>query len=173
LIGPPNLFRDVGNPPQLPWSPTFREYQDESDHSMLRVNLANMGVTNCYVYMADANTVSPSNRPGYRGEQYLLKPGSINLVSWSPTRLGYQVSVDSPNTMVINQNYDSQWKLIGGNGEVTSYNGFLAVNLPPGTQRIELDYSARQFFLGVAIALVTVLVAFMTRRFGPGRDQSA
>jgi len=164
LIGPPNLFRDVGNPPPLPRSAVFREYQDQTDHSMLRVNLANMGVTNCYVYMADANTVSPSNKPGYRGEQYLLGSGGVELVRWTPESLTYDVAPKSDDTLVINQNYDAPWELVQGRGEVTSYNGFLAVKLPAQAQRIKLRYGAGRLIAGTIIALATLVIALIVWR---------
>jgi hypothetical protein len=163
LIGPRNLVIHLTGPEEsLPTAPVFRQFEDP-DQQMFRVNLANMGISNCYPgLLAATGKVAASNRPGYRGEEYLLGPGSLSLAHWTPQILDYDVEVKSATVMVVNQNYDYSWKLAKGRGEVFSYNGLLAVRLPPGTQRIRLRYSRYQFIAGLAISLVTVLVALVS-----------
>jgi len=170
LIGPPNLT-EVGSPLEaLPASPVFREFQDATDQQMLRVNLANMGIANCYVEMATRGYITASNRPGYKGEQYLLGPGSVTLERWSPEALEYGVDVKSPTVMVVNQNYDSSWRLVRGQGEVFSYQGLLAARLPSGSQRLELRYRSYPFLVGLIVSLVTGLIALLVIRSERRRD---
>lgn len=159
LVGPPNLVNHTDPQPALPRSPTFRQYQDENDLQTVRVNQANMGVTNCSTQMATRDLVTPSNRPGYKGEQYLLGPGSIALLRWTPEVLVYRVEVTAPAVMVINQNYDTPWKLYRGNGEVFSNDGLLAIRLPPGAQEIELRYHSQPFAAGLLISVLALMAA--------------
>lgn len=165
LIGPPNLVHDSGLQQPLPLSPFFRQYQDVDQVQMVRVNEANMGATDCLIQMATRDLVSPSNKPGYKGEQYLLGPGSLRLVRWTPEALTYDVNVTSPTVMVINQNYDRSWRLDRGNGQVFSYNGLLAAHLSTGAQRVELRYRDDPFALGVLLFMVALLLTVALVRY--------
>jgi hypothetical protein len=104
LIGPSNLVVQGDAPAPLPKSPVFRQYEDANDLQTVRVNSANMGITNCSAQMTTRDVVSASNKPGYRGAQYLLGPGSLALVRWTPEILTYDVEAKSPTVLVINQN---------------------------------------------------------------------
>jgi hypothetical protein len=161
LVGPPNLVNHTDPQPPLPRSPMFRQYEDVNDLQTVRVNEANMGATRCPTQMAIRDIVSPSNRPGYRGEQYLLGAGSLRLATWSPEILVYDVDVKSPTVLEINQNYDTSWKVHRGRGEVFSDNGLLAVRLSAGAQQIELRYRSDAFVAGLLIALAAFLLALL------------
>jgi uncharacterized membrane protein YfhO len=115
--------------------------------------------------MAIRDIVSPSNRPGYRGEQYLLGAGSLRLATWSPEILVYDVDVKSPTVLEINQNYDTSWKVHRGRGEVFSDNGLLAVRLSAGAQQIELRYRSDAFVAGLLIALAAFLLALLVTTY--------
>jgi hypothetical protein len=168
LIGPPNLVHHTDAPLPLPVSPVFRQYQDVNDLQTVRVNAANMGVTNCSTQMAIRDIVAPSNRPGYRGEQYLLGAGTVALARWTPEILDYDVDVKAPTVLVVNQNYDTPWKIYRGKGEVFSYNRLLAVRLPAGAQRIQLRYRSAAFETGLLISIAALLIALFVARYETG-----
>jgi len=162
LICPQNLF--VGSTaaePATPKSPVFRQFSGPNQQ-MFSVNNANMGISNCYNgLMVPLGFVTASNQPGYKGEEYLLGPGMLQLSRWTPNVLDYDVEVKSPTIMVVNENYDSPWTLLQGRGEVFSYNGLLAVRLPAGRQRLELAYRSYPFLAGIVIFCLTMLVVLL------------
>ena len=61
-----------------------------------------------------------------RGAQARLEPpaaGTVVQTSWSPNRLELDVRLDAPATVIINQNYETGWRLKdpgdGNGGEAT------------------------------------------------------
>jgi len=122
--------------------------------------------------MATRDRITASNQPGYKREQYLLGPGSLTLASWSPEILDYDVEVKSPTVLVVNQNYDSSWRLSRGQGELFSYNGLLALRLPAGAQRVELRYRSYRFLLGLIVSAMTSLLALALVRYERMRSQN-
>ncbi len=127
---------------------------------MLPLNEANVGATNCYEYTAISTAVRGFNRPGYHGEQYLRGAGIVTLDRWTPNLLRYNVEVPKAATLVINQNFDSGWRLWKGVGNVIGVGGLLAVALPPGGQKIELAYLPWSFIFGSLITLLSCLATF-------------
>jgi uncharacterized membrane protein YfhO len=71
------------------------------------------------------------------------------------------VGVESPTEMVVNQNYDTSWRLVRGKGEVFSHKGLLAVRLPAGAQRLELRYRSHPFLIGLVISFVAMLITLV------------
>ena len=166
LVGPPILVEHITGPEEpLPQSPLFREFQDATSYRMLRVLEAGMGVANCYDPLVTTRSVTAFNQPGYKGEQYLVGPGLLTLVRWTPNVLDYNVDIPSAGVMVVNQNYDLPWRLVRGQGEVFSYSGLLAVRLPAGRQRLELRYRSYPFLVGLIISLLTLVVIVAVIRF--------
>src|SRR5208282_6271407 len=107
---------------------------------MTYIAQANMGSVNCkaFGYYVPNDGVSAYNQPGYRGEYWLTNPGTVYQTKWSPNRLSFDVSPSVPTTLVINQNFDIDWQLAAGIGSMTSDDGRLAINLPPGHQQLTL-----------------------------------
>ena len=128
---------------------------------MLAVAQANMGALSCYEYVDLPRRAVGADESDYRGEQYLLGPGSIHLTRWTPNVLGYDVDVGGGTIMVVNQNHDDSWQVVEGHGEVISQQGLLAVRLPPGRQHLTLAYRSRAFVEGLAITAVTSLAALL------------
>ena len=111
---------------------------------MVRLTEQNLGIINCYDYssgVSDWNSpVAAGTDANYRGEQYLLGAGTVELVKWTPDRLGFTVDAPSATTLVVNQNYDRFWRLTAGRGTVISQGGLLAVSIPAGRQTLWLSY---------------------------------
>jgi len=97
--------------------------------------------------------VSAYNQPGYRGEYWLTNPGTVYQTKWSPNRLSFDVSPSVPTTLVINQNFDIDWQLAAGIGSMTSDDGRLAINLPPGHQQLTLVYRPEHMVLAFLMTL--------------------
>lgn len=162
-------FAFVG-PPQLQVVTYSEEIAFERSKSFVQLNFntpkqmyaaakANMGSVNCYEPLEP--TVAPLgvNEPGYRGEQYLLREGTVRLVQWSPNRLTLDVSSSTPNVVVINYNYDAFWQVASGTGQTFDHEGLLGVNVPAGSQQIVLAYRSQRFVIGVLLAIGALTVA--------------
>jgi hypothetical protein len=145
------------DPPNM--VPQFRQLGEQPIRSSLALAMANQGIINCYEYTHIATNVLSFNRPGYYGEQYLLNRGSVRPDGWTPNSLSYEVDVPEPTMLIINQNYHPSWRLLEGRGEVSSWNGLLAVSVPAGSQRVTLKYHDCAIPLGAAISLITLLTA--------------
>ncbi|OFW07120.1 MAG: hypothetical protein A3I61_08415 [Acidobacteria bacterium RIFCSPLOWO2_02_FULL_68_18] len=165
LMGPPhlqNVFATSGT--SLQRSESFVQLDDEDNRRTYAIARANMGALNCYEPLQP--TVAPIgiNEPGYRGEQYLLAGGRVSRVEWSPHRLTYETSSDGPNTLVINANFDRSWQVVAGRGRTFDYGGLLAVEIPPGPQRLSVAYRSTRFTLGVMLALGALVFASLATR---------
>jgi len=125
-------------------SETFRQYwsYDAGSGGMTAANQNNLGAMNCGCcgYSVPHDIVRGYNQAGYRGEFYLLGAGEVKQTMWTPNRLGYEVNVPAPTSLVINQNMYPGWRVVHGDGETYSEGGLMAVSVPPGHQQIEIVY---------------------------------
>jgi hypothetical protein len=177
LVSTPNLRHVLQTPlGQINADPAFREYKAPFYYNdMLKTVLANRGAVQCYQYTAFPTNVLGYNEPNYKGEQYLRGPGSVRLIRWTPNVLSYGASTSAPSTLVVNQNYDSSWRVVSGRGTLINYHNLLAVALPAGSQVIVLRYLDKRLVLGAAITMLTFLVALILCRFerrSPGSRRS-
>jgi hypothetical protein len=134
---------------------------NESTAAMYPMTRANLGAMNCYEYTGFPTKVTGSNQPGYRGEQYLLGPGTAKISKWTPNALTYDVAAPRDTTLVVNQNYDDGWRVVSGNGEVFSNDDLLAVRIPAGAQHLMLIYRDKYFSLGAILTMLTILAAIL------------
>ncbi len=173
-VGTPNLRNAVdADPPPIEDRVPFHQLYTESASSMFVLSRSNTGAINCYdIGHGDGTAnvptrVTGSNQGGYRGEQYLLGPGTVTLLRWSPNELVFNVASQGPNTLVINQNFDDGWRLIDNHGETMPFNTLLAVRLNPGTQTVTLKYTNRYFDLGAMVTILSLamFVLLVNRRW--------
>ncbi len=164
MVNSYNLAYTIGGAQEpFPTSATFRQMLTPDDHHMFMMSLANLGATNCYEPASASRAAYGYNQPGYRGEVHLIGAGEVSLVRWTPNELEYDVDARDTATVVINQSFDSEWKLVEGKGLLGANNGLLAVRVPAGKQRLELRYYSRSFLLGCAIFLLGLLAAVAVR----------
>ncbi len=151
--------------PTMPYSPQFRQYRDpNSSTDMLQLNLSNIGAVNCWetnFIDYSKNNVFGFNQPGYRGEQYILGSGAVELSKWTPNALSYDIDSGGPSTLVINQVYDDGWKLTEGTGTLVDHDGLLGILIASGHQQIRVAYRGVNFRLGMAISILTTIVLFL------------
>jgi len=172
---PPNVFgeslrgsRLSGLPPDVSYSPEFRQFWG-SPWEMVGTAESNMGSLFCNEGMTDfydigRRSVVGFNEAGYFGEQFLVRPGSVVLDRWTPNALTYNVDMSAENLLIVNQVYDSNWRVVEGKGEVISASGMIGVRLPSGRQRLKLAYRSRAFVLGVIVTFVTSILAIVVWR---------
>ena len=151
----------------------FVQYQRDPAVAESSVVRDRQGVVNCYVYTDWPTDVKGSNDDGYRGEQYLLGPGSVTLTRWTPNRLEYTVDAPSAAVLMINENYDPSWRVTSGPGQTFSQDGLLAVHVPAGKSQVVLRYISMAAMYGMIISMLTALAAFMLIRWESRRPLRA
>ena len=137
----------------------FKQFYSPDDHRMYMMAQADLGVVNCYEPASAERNVFGANIPGYRGEQFVLGDGSVSLKSWTPNALEYDVDARAVSTVVINQNFDPEWQIEKGTGELVKSNGLLAIEVPAGKQLLELRYHSTSFLKGCIIFFIGVVAA--------------
>lgn len=164
LVSAPYLHYVVdGTPPELsfPRSVSFRQaYLDGSPGwNSFGVTQANMGLLGDWdrvgLIPPTAVNVRAYNRPGYKGEQYLLGTGTVELRDWTPNALSFDADAPSPTLLVVNQNYDPSWRVVEGPGVATSNDGLIGVRVAAGKQHLLLAYHSTPFLIGLGITLTT------------------
>jgi hypothetical protein len=106
-----------GLEPILPRGPASADFfqNTAADYGRLATYpVAGYGTRGCYVALEWKP--APGIADG-RVPQARLEPptaGTISQTRWSPNRLAFDVQLDTPATVVINQNYESGWHVDGG-----------------------------------------------------------
>ncbi|HVT07391.1 MAG TPA: hypothetical protein VHO67_08025 [Polyangia bacterium] len=109
-----------------------------------------------------------------------LAAGTVTPASWTPNRLEYDIRLNAPATVVVNQNYDTGWRVDGGQGAFAGSfvpgearlshdvhaHGLLAVDLPAGAHHLVLRHRPPGLWLGAFLTTVGMLlsVAGLRRR---------
>ena len=130
---------------------------------MTYIAQANMGSLNCqgFGYNVPQNKMLLAyNQQGYRGE-YFMTDGTVAQTQWTPNRLGFDISATAPTTLVINQNFDNDWRVASGNGTMTSDQGRLAVAVPAGHQQLTLYYEPEHIVLALLVTIAGWVAFFL------------
>jgi len=171
LVGPPNLKHIFTvSQPEIAESQVFRQQAAVGARfNMTHTAQANMGVLDCYEYTDITTNAKGYDQPGYKGEQYLVGPGTVQLTQWTPNALSFDVIALAPSVLIVNQNYDYGWHLAHGRGELYSNDGLISVRLPSGKQRLVLAYVSNPLRFGVAISLLTLAAMLVLLRYEHSR----
>jgi hypothetical protein len=176
-------------PPRRTASADF--FQNTSaDYARLPVfPVSGFGTRGCYVALEWKP--APGIADG-RGPQARLEPaaaGAIGETRWSPNRLDFDVRLDAPAMLVVNQNYETGWKASDGEGNrsivgayvvpqrrlwdvrarpselpVKGAIGLLAVELPAGTHHLVLRHRPPWLWAGAIFSLAGLGLAGMILR---------
>jgi hypothetical protein len=172
---PPKVFGEAlqgarlsGLPRSVSYSPQFRQFWG-SPWEMVGTSESNMGSLFCNEGMTDfydftRRSAVGFNEAGYFGEQFLVHPGSVVLDRWTPNALTFDVDSPTDNLLIVNQVYDSDWRVVEGSGEVIFAGSLIGVRLPPGRQHLRLAYRSNAFRLGALVTFVTFIVAIVVWR---------
>jgi len=110
----------------------------------------------------------------YRGEAFFAgnRGNKVNGIEWGDNRISVDVDQAHPDTLVINQNYDSEWS--SDKGDVREARGLLGVDLDePVRGRVELTYRPRALYAGAALSLAALLASlfiFFFKKKKPGES---
>jgi hypothetical protein len=148
--------------------------------------VAGYGTRGCYVALEWRP--APGIVDG-RGPQARLEPptaGTVVPAPWSPNALAFDVRLESPATLIVNQNYETGWRAEGGEtvgayvvlerrfwdirarpSELPAKGaiGLLAVPLPAGAHHLVLRHRPPWLWPGAVLSLIGVgLAAALLRR---------
>lgn len=134
--------------------------------------LQNKGVVDAYETLPFRRYVNAAGDTGYKGEYYLLQEGKSELLTWSPNKLKFHVRSNSPNRLVINQNYWRGWH--SSSGVISNHEGLLAVDLHAGEYDVSISYLPGFFLWGLCLFFATAIgiLVFIIKGTSSGMDQS-
>lgn len=156
LVGTPNLQYPLRwEIPRLAAGEGFMQLRTDVTGRMFLAVQRNYGIVNCYEALPFPDVVRSSQQPGYVGEQHMNGPGTVRLLDWSPNVLRFDVDAPAPSELVVNQNFDPEWRLRAGSGAVVADHGLLAVRVAAGRQEIVLAYGGWRWRLGALISILT------------------
>ncbi|HVV48553.1 MAG TPA: hypothetical protein VHO06_02755 [Polyangia bacterium] len=177
-----------GLEPPLPRGPASADFFQNTAADYRRLPafpVEGFGTRGCYVALEWKP--APGITDG-RVPQARLEPpgaGTIRQTRWSPNRLDFEVQLDAPATLIVNQNYESGWQVDGGEkvgayvvpehrfwdirarpGElpVKGAIGLLAVELPAGTHHLVLCHRPPWLWPGALLSLLGVALAVVIWR---------
>ena len=158
--------------------------------------VAGFGTRSCYVPLEWRT--APGVVDGRVAQARLEPPGAGTVVqsSWSPNEIVLEAQADGEATVIVNQNYETGWRLAGKDAVgtvgafVASQNrfwdirarpselpakgaiGLLAVRLPPGTHHLVLRHRPPGLWLGLVMSLLGVgfAIAIVRRRAAAPRS---
>jgi hypothetical protein len=172
-----------GLDPELPAGPASADFfqNTAADYARLPTHpVAGYGTRGCYV----ALEWKPA--PGIvdgRGQQVRLEPptaGKILSTRWSPNELHFDLELDAPAIVVVNQNYETGWHVNGGEKlgayvvperrfwdirarpeelPVKGAIGLLALSLGPGTHHSALWHRPPLLWPGALLSLLGVALS--------------
>jgi hypothetical protein len=158
LVGPPNLrYLFHNNLSTMQYAAQFSQFWSDDTQQMTEYNQANFGAVNCWGYGMAADmptTVVGYNQAKYSGEYYLVGPGRVTQIEWTPNQLRYHVSATAPAELVVNQNYFPGWSVEVGVGDLGSRGGLLSVRLPAGSQDIAVEFRPEHFAVAVTLTVL-------------------
>ena len=108
--------------------------------------------------------------PAYLGEVFLQnEENKARLQYFSPNKIRVSVRLQGADTLIINQNYHQSWRT--NIGKLTDHNGVLAVVInKPGDYMIQLTYVPLEFYRGLVISILSLLLAYYFLVYKTGAD---
>lgn len=123
--------------------------------------LGNLGTLNCYDRLHPKIEAIPrgidngTSFKDYIGESYIAGTNEIaEIIYFSPNKVTVSLDVNENSILVLNQNYDSGWKVSKGN--VINHNGVVAKKVKPEEKNVTFYYLPNTFIIG----LITTLLSF-------------
>ena len=95
------------------------------------------------------------------------RPSQARVVSDEPEEVTVEARLDAPGLLVLADGHHPGWSawVDGHEAPILLTNGaFRGVTLPTGTHRVVFRYRPRSFFWGVALAVISVILAVVLRR---------
>ncbi|HAJ56342.1 MAG TPA: hypothetical protein DCL35_01070 [Candidatus Omnitrophica bacterium] len=166
-LPPPGI---VKIPEQHGWELTFPTQYELLLQNIGKINaftnihVAEHAAPKYYVRWNGAHSLDPGNyswipNQSYRGEAYFLKSADNRAAFnyFSPNKFVLEVSLEQPDTLVINQNYDRYWR--SDRGRLAPHKGLLSIPLAErGRYLVTLSYVPAPFYIGAGFTLFGFLL---------------
>jgi len=104
-------------------------------------------------------TILSKGDPGYKGEYYFADDSNsrVQLEKWSPNTISLKVYTDRDNILIVNQNYQNQWKT-KENFEVINYNELLGIKIPKGEHTVHIYVFQNKLLIGLPLFLIGIIL---------------
>ena len=131
------------------------------DSGIMYLNfLANRGTLSSYESVPHQTFAKDSNNPDdYKGEVYLEGNGTASYAYWSPNKLVVNVVAQNVTRLIINQNYDTGWRVKDKVAE--NFNGLLSTMVAPSDKIVEFYYFPRPFIIGLMVTAVSIILMIL------------
>lgn len=98
---------------------------------------------------------SPALRADLPQEEFPLDPSAatVRRLRWTPNAIDLQVDASRETLVVINQNWNRRFR--ASVGKVVNHQGLLAVQVPPGSHRLEIRFVDRLFQVSAVVSALT------------------
>ncbi|MFH0861473.1 MAG: hypothetical protein V1875_00445 [Candidatus Altiarchaeota archaeon] len=130
--------------------------------------LDGQGVTNCYMIGSLQNHAIPAQDGRYWGEVVIRETGlgNASILSFSPNMIVVDVNSSGKGLLILNQNFERNWKLEGG-GVVKNTDGLISTDVDSTTQKVVFYYLPDTFIIGVFLSIIGLSICVLTiRRHG-------
>ena len=126
----------------------------------------NKGDLSCFEEIRPASSVSalPKELDLYLGEAYLKEEGKANIIYFSPNKIIVKTNTTKDNLLVLNQNYEKNWKVKSGN--IENHNGLLSTNVSKGSSTLTFYYMPLGFIIGSIISLFSIILIMLFIKSG-------
>jgi hypothetical protein len=118
-----------------------------------------------YVFLAPSTKLLILPDPAYKGEAFFRnKTNKAELLSIGPDKIRIKVALNSPDRLLINQNYSKWWQ--ADSGRVENNNGLVSVWLDnPGDYEVSLRFIPLDLYLGIGFSGLTIIVLVFRKKF--------
>lgn len=129
--------------------------------SEYELTMQNQGNINCFDNVLFSTYATCKERTDYRGEVYLQREkGTATQTYFSPNLRRVTVNTTDTDLLIVNQNYDANWKATIDNKPTQTQDAehLLAVPLPKGEHTIELYYRPIWLYIGTFISALSLVL---------------
>ncbi len=163
--------------PEINESEEFRQVENFPLYgalsSLYPTLLQNEGTPYCeFVALDSSSPISTFDDEDYTGEVYLkFKNGHVEYEYWSPNIMIVALNVTDNDILVINQNFDYNWK--AADREVSLfrrkpirlnriyYKGLISTKVKPNDRKIIFYYMPYSFIVGLMVSTLSVIACFL------------
>ena len=129
--------------------------------SEYELTMQNQGNINCFDNVLFSTYATCKESADYRGEVYLQKEhGTATQTYFSPNLRRVTVTSSDADLLIVNQNYDADWKatIDGKSTPTQSTKNLLAIPLPKGKHIIEFYYFPIWLYIGTIISVLSLVL---------------
>ena len=114
----------------------------------------------CYARSAGPVYALHNGSPNYLGEAFLLNyRGNATITSFTPNRVEVAVNTKRADTLVVNQNFEKNWKA-EDSLKVMNRKGLLSARVTPNVRKVVFYYLPDLFLYGASLTALGLVITF-------------